>query len=342
MTGSFERRGQPSWRELEALLKKLDRFGARRTVPASEWASLPRLFRHLCQDLALARHRHYSTKLVQRLNGIALRAHQHMYQVSHRTWARFWQFVGRDFPQAVRQERWVVLWACLLFFVPLLAMGLTIQKWPELAYSVMPASEIAELERMYPAGEEQVDLGPRYDRLGDSDFMMFGLYVWNNIGIAFKTYAGGVLYGIGAILILFFNGFVLGAAFGHINHIGAGTALNSFAIGHGAFELTGIALAGAAGLRLGMALIAPGRYGRGHAFRLAGARSFKLVAGAGLMLLVAAFVEAYWSPRKSIPPDTKYVVGLVLWSLVFLYLGLAGRSQGRSQGESQAGGDHGS
>lgn len=329
---AFERRGEPSWQELEVLLRKLERIGARR-VPAGEWAALPRLFRRLCQDLALARHRHYSSKLVQRLNGIALRAHQHMYKVSHRTWARFWQFVGREFPRSVRQERWLVLWACLLFFVPLLGMALTIQERPDLAYSVMPASQIARLEEMYQPGEEHASPSRDFDRLGDSDFMMFGFYVWNNIGIAFKTYAGGVLYGVGAILILFFNGFVLGAAFGHINYIGAGTALNSFAIGHGAFELTGIALAGAAGLRLGMALIAPGRRGRGHAFRVAGAQSFKIIAGAGLMLLVAAFIEAYWSPRR-IPPNTKYLVGLGLWVVVFLYLGLAGRSGARRRNGS--------
>jgi len=326
---AFERRGEPAWQELEALLQKLERSGARRAANAREWASLPRLFRRVCQDLALARHRHYSTKLVQRLNGIALRAHQHMYQVSHRTWARFWQFVGREFPQAVRQERWLVLWASLLFFVPLLGMGLTIQAWPELAYSVMPAEDIAQFEEMYRPGEANVDLQRERQRFGDSDFMMFGFYVWHNIGIAFKTYAGGVLYGVGAILFLFFNGFVLGAAFGHINYIGAGTAINSFAIGHGAFELTGIALAGAAGLRLGMALVAPGRRGRGHAFRVAGAQSFRIIAGAGLMLLVAAFIEAYWSPRQSVPPRIKYLVGLGLWSVVLLYLGLAGRSLGR-------------
>lgn len=329
MTSAFERRGEPSWRELEVLLGKLEMAGTRRRENAKQWASLPRLFRRLCQDLALARHRHYSTKLVQRLNGLALRAHQHMYQVSHRTWGRFWQFVSREFPRSVRQERWLVMWASLLFFVPLLGMGLIIQKRPELAYSVMSAKDIAQFEEMYRPGEANVDLERERQRFGDSDFMMFGFYVWNNIGLAFKTYAAGVLYGVGAILILLFNGFYLGAVFGHVNHIGAGPALNPFAIGHGAFELTGIALAGAAGLRLGMALIAPGRRGRGHAFQVAGAQSFPIIAGAGLMLLVAAFVEAYWSPRQNVGPGIKYLVGVMLWSVVLLYLGLAGRSAGR-------------
>jgi uncharacterized membrane protein SpoIIM required for sporulation len=246
-----------------------------------------------------------------------------MYRVGHRTWARFWSFAAVEFPQAVREDRWLVFWASVLFFGPLLGLSVAIQVWPDLAYSILPASYLGELEDMYQPGESHVQRAN--ERFGDSDFMMFGFYVFNNIGIAFRTYAAGVLYGVGAILILLFNGVVLGAAFGHINAIGAGTALNSFAIGHGAFELTGIAIAGAAGLKLGMALIAPGRCSRGHAFRVAGKRSVVIIGGAGLLLLVAAFVEAYWSPREAVPVGVKYAVGAVLWVVVILYLVLAGR-----------------
>ena len=96
-------------------------------------------------------------------------------------------------------------------------------------------------------------------------------------------------------------------------------------IGHGAFELTAIALAGAAGLKLGWALLAPGRLPRGEALRLAAIRAVRLLGGAALFLLIAAFIEAYWSSMTFSTPTVKYWVGAGLWALVLAYLCLAGR-----------------
>jgi uncharacterized membrane protein SpoIIM required for sporulation len=112
---------------------------------------------------------------------------------------------------------------------------------------------------------------------------------------------------------------------GHLTQIGYGVSFWSFVVGHGAFELTAIALAGGAGLKLGWALLAPGRLSRGDALRLAAARSVRLTGGVIVFLLVAAFIEAYWSSMTLASPTLKYLVGGGLWLLVLTYLLLAGR-----------------
>jgi uncharacterized membrane protein SpoIIM required for sporulation len=94
--------------------------------------------------------------------------------------------------------------------------------------------------------------------------------------------------------------------------------------GHGPYELTAIAISGAAGLLLGKALIAPGRRTRLAALRVNARDAVTLVGGAALMLLLAAAVEAFWSGSGG-PSGLKYGVGAVGWVLVALYLGLAGR-----------------
>ncbi|MNL26723.1 hypothetical protein D3C87_1482690 [compost metagenome] len=147
----------------------------------------------------------------------------------------------------------------------------------------------------------------------------------HNIGIAFQTFASGLLFGLGSAFFLFFNGLMIGAVAGHLTHIGFGQTFWSFVIGHGAFELTAIALAGAAGLQLGWALIAPGRLPRAEALRLAARKSVLLICGVMLFLLIAAFIEAYWSSTTAPTPMTKYLVGAVLWMLVAGYLLFAGR-----------------
>ena len=154
---------------------------------------------------------------------------------------------------------------------------------------------------------------------------MFGYYIMNNIGIAFQTFASGLLFGLGSLFFLLFNGLLIGAVSGHLSQIGYGEPFWSFVIGHGAFELTAITLAGAAGLQLGWALIAPGRHARSEALRLAAAQAVKLVAGVVIMLLIAAFVEAYWSSMTLASSSLKYWVGAALWLLVAIYFLAVGR-----------------
>jgi hypothetical protein len=45
----------------------------------------------------------------------------------------------------------------------------------------------------------------------DSDVLMFGYYIHNNVSIAFRTFAGGILGGVGSIFFLIYNGLIVGA-----------------------------------------------------------------------------------------------------------------------------------
>ncbi|MNI67271.1 hypothetical protein D3C73_1228930 [compost metagenome] len=170
-------------------------------------------------------------------------------------------------------------------------------------------------------------LGRSMERAASEDWAMFGYYIMHNIGIAFQTFASGLLFGLGSAFFLVFNGLMIGAVAGHLTHIGYGQTFWSFVVGHGAFELTAIALAGAAGLQLGWALIAPGPLPRGEALRLAARKSVLLICGVMLFLLIAAFIEAYWSSMTAPAPLTKYLVGAALWVLVAVYLLFAGRTR---------------
>ena len=131
----------------------------------------------------------------------------------------------------------------------------------------------------------------------------------------------------GTILVLIFNGITIGAVFGHLQQIGSGDPLWRFVAGHAPFELTAIVLAGGAGLRLGFNLIAPGRRTRIDALVAGGIKGAKLCIGIAFMLLVAAFIEAFWSSTQSIPASIKFTVSGVLWTLVFAWLWRGGRGE---------------
>ena len=83
--------------------------------------------------------------------------------------------------------------------------------------------------------------------------------------------------------------------------------------------------AGGAGLKLGAALIAPGALSRAAALQTAARVSIKLVGGVIVFLVLAAFIEAYWSSSNSTAVPIKLAVGASLWLLVLTYLAFSGR-----------------
>ena len=319
---TFETRYEAQWAELERLLDATtgSRQGAQATAAGLPADALPKRYRALCQHLALARDRQYSPGLVERLNRLVIRGHQMMYGAHPGAGPAVMRFFARDFARAVRDQWRAVAAAALLFFVPLFSLGLALQSHPDFVYTVLPHEQVLAYQEMYDPANKKPG-----SRSAQTDTFMLGHYIWNNIRIGFQTFAGGLLFGCGTVFFLFFNGVMIGASAGHLIQIGYSTTFLTFVAGHSAFELTGIVLMGAAGLKLGAALLMPGAVSRLDALRANAHAAVPLVYGAGALLAAAAFIEAFWSPLGALPA-VKYVVGGVLWALLLVYFSLAGRT----------------
>src|SRR5204863_689286 len=135
---------------------------------------------------------------------------------------------------------------------------------------------------------------------------MFGFYVRHNTGLAFQCFASGLLAGVGSLFFVAFNGAILGVVAGYLTERGLGTTFYSFVVTHAAFELTAIVLAGAAGLRIGHSLIAPGRKTRLQSMIDAAKDILPIIYGFVVMLIVAAAIEAFWSSARWLPTAMKY------------------------------------
>ena len=316
----FESRHQPQWQAFAEQLKQLEQGKTK----ARDVADFPHHYRRVCQHLALAQERGYSSYLIDPLQQLALRGHQQLYRHRSHLGANVLGFILADFPRLVREQWRFVLIASLLFFGSLVAVGLLVYLFPDLIYSIVSPQQVAEMHSMYDPDASR--LGRAADRASSEDWMMFGYYVMHNTGIAFQTFAAGLLFGLGSVFFLIFNGLIIGAVSGHLTEIGYGQTFWSFVIGHGAFELSAIALAGASGLQLGWALIAPGQLTRSESLRLAARKSVQMLCGVMLFLLIAAFIEAYWSSSSTLAPWIKYLTGAGLWLLMGAYLALAGRT----------------
>ncbi|WP_331351678.1 stage II sporulation protein M, partial [Cellvibrio sp. UBA7671] len=82
-------------------------------------------------------------------------------------------------------------------------------------------------------------------RESSTNIEMFGFYISNNIGVSFRTFASGILFGVGSIFFLVYNGLLMGAVSGHLTNAGFTETFFTFVVGHGSFELTAICISGA-------------------------------------------------------------------------------------------------
>ena len=318
---SFEQGRETAWTGFAAQLLTAKRGYRLSNVDSEEFAAQ---YQRVARDLSVAKSRGYSPRLIRYLNSLVVRGHNLIYVRRSGYGSAILQFLIAGFPRQVRAAWVYVGVSALLFFVPLVVMTGVIFQAPEWVYSVMSAEQASDLEAMYDPASRS--LGRQ--RESDADFQMFGFYIMNNIGISFQLFASGLLAGLGSAFFLVFNGIHIGAAAGHLINVGFGETFLPFIVGHGSFELTAIVLSGAAGLMLGHALIAPGAYRRSEALRLASRRAVLIVIGSGMMLLVAAFIEAFWSSISAVAPLVKYIVGAGLWLFVCVYLVGAGRGSG--------------
>lgn len=319
----FIARHEPQWQRLEQWLDAdADRRKRKAQWNGEQQLDFPYLYRQVCHHLALARSRLYSQQLINRLDSLVLRAHQRFYRPTVNLREKLIEFAAAGFPTQVRREWRLVALAAVLFFGPLLSMLSVQQLYPEMVYTLMDQQQVQTFEAMYSP-----DHAERIGREGDSqsDFLMFGFYIRNNTGIGFQTFAGGLLFGLGSVFFLLFNGLYIGAVAGHLTQMGHGGPFWSFVAGHSALELTAIVLSGAAGLKLGGALIKPGRLSRLRSLRSAARGAITIVYGAALMFFAAAFVEAFWSSIAWVPAPVKYTVGLGLWLVVLGYFARMGR-----------------
>ena len=341
----FEVDYRSTWEALEALLMRFDGttapdrkdtaqakdtvrkpktkrlFSADAQVP--DGAELAALYRRCCEHLALAQARSYPIHLTQRLETLTQRAHQVIYRQQDYGLARLGRLILVDFPQSVRAHHWYVLVSALLFLLPMVLVGWASYRDPGFVLHLLDADRVKEFDGMYRTGTESIGRV----RSADTDWHMFGYYIMHNIGIGFQCFAAGIFAGVGSVFYLVFNGLFGGAVAGYLVASGYAENFFPFVVTHAAFELTAIVLSGAAGLRLGHAVLAPGTCTRVQALKRAASDAVVVVYGVFGMLVIAAAVEAFWSSATWVVPAVKYSAGAVCWTLVLAYLAWQGRAR---------------
>ena len=298
--------------------EELRRLQSRRRLSGTDWARLAKLYRQVCADLSTARSLGLSEDIQRFLDDLAGTTHSLLYS-GHSSLRGFELFrtLYVAFPRAIRENARFFGLAVLLFYGPFFVGAVGGSLNGEFASLVLSPGGMEMSEEMY-AEVTRRDAG--------GDLTMVGFYIMNNIGIAFRCFATGIFAGVGSIFYLIYNGLMLGTLMGHV--VGQGLAYNllDFVSGHAAWELTGICTSGAAGLRMGWAMVVTEGRSRAESLRAAGPDLLSLVLGTTFMLFIAALIEGLWSAGP-VPFAGKLVFGAVQWAIVVAWIVLGGRGQ---------------
>jgi uncharacterized membrane protein SpoIIM required for sporulation len=312
---AFVAERKPAWDKLDALLSRRRLL---HHLPPASISRVASLYRDVCSDLMRARDAGYTSDVVDLLDALAARACAALYSAPPYRLGAVRELLIAGFPRSVRKNARFLALATALFLLPALLGFFGALKSRGFAVQLMSESVVSQMEKAYS------DLG--HGRNAGVDAMMASFYVYNNVGIAFRCFATGILFGLGSMFFLVYNGLSIGAVAGAVTGAGHGRNIFTFMAGHGAFELTAILISGAAGIAMGYALVDTGQRTRWASLRAKAVELFCMIAGAAVMLLVAAFIEGYWSP-SSVPAPVKWSVAVLLHVLVVVYLLRVGRDK---------------
>lgn len=303
------------WQRLSDLIERVE--GGRGNLSSVEVAEIGRLYRATTSDFAIAQRDFPRHDVTAFLNKLVARAHASVYRSDPFSLKQVKRFFTHVMPQTFRQcWRYIAVAAILLFLPAFIAGG---------AAAVEPGTTqftlSAGAEGIITAVEEKE---PWFYFEGDEQAYASGMITTNNIRVSILAFAGGMTGGLLTVFVLISNGLMLGGLLGLAGYHQF-FDLHNFVIGHGVIELSMICVAGGAGLMFGWAMINPGYLTRSDALMLAGRRALVLLVTCALWLIVAGLIEGFISPRETLNPIIKWIVGIGSGILMYAYFLLAGR-----------------
>jgi uncharacterized membrane protein SpoIIM required for sporulation len=150
-----------------------------------------------------------------------------------------------------------------------------------------------------------------------------GFYIQRNTSIGLRCFALGLLFGVGGLLETMFNAIFLGALFGYMARGPHAGNFFHFVTAHGPFELTAIAVAAGAGMKLGFAIVDTKGLTRTASLRKAGREAMPIMGAAMVLFALAACIEGFISP-STLPYSAKAAVAILSTVMLVVYIGVLG------------------
>lgn len=298
----------PVWDRLEALVKR------RRRLTGAEVDELVDLYQRVSTHLSMVRSSSQDAALIGRLSSLVARSRAAVTGAHAPLTSEFVRFWTVSFPVVAYRARWWWLGTAAVF----LAVAAIIACWvagnPDVRAVIGTPAELDQLVNH--------DFASYYS---DHPAASFALQVWvNNSWVAARAIAFAILLGLPIPALLFANAANLGVGLGLMFQAGRGAFMLGLLVPHGLLELTAVFLAGAAGMRLGWMVIAPGDRPRGQVLAEQGRAVVAVAVGLVVVLAVAGLLEAMVTPSP-LPTWLRIAIGVLAETAFLGYVVYFGR-----------------
>jgi uncharacterized membrane protein SpoIIM required for sporulation len=283
----FRQAHSGDWDRLDALVTRLEKKSIR-SLGDDDLLELPALYRTTLSSLAVARDTSLDKSLITYLEQLCTRAYFQIYGVQTPAGRQILRFFARSWPEAVR-----AIWRETLFCVVLTAGAalvayLLIRSDPSWFYSIIPQGLAGGRD---PSASAEYLRSTLYDKQKDWLGVFATFLFTHNSQIAIFSFALGFAFAVPTVLLILYNGLMLGAFVAVFAAKGLGWNVAAWLMIHGTTEIFAICISGAAGIRIGMAIAFPGRLSRMDAVVAAGRTAATGMAGTVIMLAVAGLLE---------------------------------------------------
>ena len=309
---------EADWARLEELVSSLEKRSIK-SLGEDDLLALPVLYRTTLSSLSVARDTSLDRSLIAYLEQLCTRAYFQIYGVPTPARQQVAIFFADSWPNAVRTLWKETLICALLTVAAAWVAYLLVQSDPGWFYAMIPQGLAGGRD---PSASAEFLRSTLYDRGGDGWLMTFATYLFtHNSQVAIFAFALGFAFAVPTVLLILYNGLMLGAFFAVFAAKGLALNLAGWLMIHGTTELFAIAIAGAAGMRIGTAVAFPGQLSRMESAVGAGKLSATAMAGTVIMLAVAGLLEGIG--RQTITDDlSRYLIGslMIVGWVIYFYL----------------------
>lgn len=321
---SFIRDEQPYWDELRALLDEMEatRDGK---LPYDRVKRFRYLYDRAVADLAKMRTFALKPEYFAQVERLVARAYGEMHR-HHRRPSRI--AVGRwfttDFPRSFRRQWPAFVTAALIMCVGALFGAGALAFDPDSRYTTMAFGH----DQMTPTERVEQERLTSGQHLEGAKGQFSAMLMTHNIRISLMTLALGLTYGVGSIILLFYNGVILGSIAIDYMLDGQSVFLFAWILPHGSVEIPAILIAGQGAFVLASALVGKGsRLGLHERLEACRGDLLNLIIGLAILLVWAGAVEAFISQYHDpvLPSSLKIALGSIQLGALAAYLIFSGR-----------------
>lgn len=311
----FRTEREGDWRRLEAILRKAE-AGRVSRLTDSELLEAPLLYRSAMSSLSVARTTSLDASLVAYLESLGARAYFFIYGARATLFERVGRFFRNDWPTAVKMLwRETVVSTAILIVATVVGYALV---WanPDWFTTLIPAAMGGGRD---PTASTTFLRDVLYHDAGPTGLSFFATFLFtHNAQVSILAFALGFAFCIPTALLVAGNGLTLGALLALYASRGLAWQLGGWLFIHGTTEILATIIAGAAGFRIGWAVIFPGDIPRLEAAAKGGRTAGVAMAGVVVMLVAAGILEGVG--RQTIRLDwARYSIGAAMAALWLAY-----------------------